>query len=272
MAEATLLSTGGGREEPPIDAISPASLAAGRAEPPREGETPALVVDNGPPVPRQRIAIVDPSRLTRCPDRTIGEIWLAGPNVADGYYNDPQRTAEAFGAVMSGPDAEPGSWLRTGDLGYMVDRHVFVTGRLKEMMIVNGRNLYPHDIEDVLREHLPQIRDVAVFSVPENDGSERIVAVLELASNHRRMILQPGADAREALDDLSRRARAVCARECELPLDHVRLALPGAVLKTTSGKTRYGGLRSWFRALAEETRRASMSVETDRFRPAEAEA
>ena len=270
MAEATLLSTGGDRKEPPIDAISPGGLAADRAEPPREGETPTLVVDNGPPVPGQRIAIVDPSRLTRRPERAIGEIWLAGPNVAEGYYNDPRRTAESFGAVMSGPDAEPGPWLRTGDLGYMVDGHVFVAGRLKEMMIVNGRNLYPHDIEDVLRRALPQIRDVAVFSVPENDGAERIIAILELASNHRRMILQSSVDAQKALDDLTRAARTVCAQECELPLDHVRIALPGAVLKTTSGKTRYGELRSWFRALAEETRAAGMSVETDRFR-AEAE-
>jgi len=211
-------------------------------------------------------------RLTKCPERIVGEIWLAGPNVADGYYNDVLRTAEAFGATMTGPDAEPGAWLRTGDLGYMVAGRLFITGRLKEMMIVNGRNLYPHDIEDVLRRALPQIRDAAVFAVPEETGAERIVAILELASNHRRMILQPGPDAQKALDDLMRAARTACAQDCELPLDHVRIALPGAVVKTTSGKTRYGELRSWFRSLAVETRRSGMSVETDRFRAAEADA
>src|SRR3546814_16274815 len=100
---------------------------------------------------------------------------------------------------------------------------------MKEIMIVNGRNLYPHDVEDALRSRLPEIRDAAVFAVPESGGAERIVAVLELASGYRRLILRPGPEAREGLDEIARHARLVCLQARELPLDPIHVYIPGAV-------------------------------------------
>jgi len=263
MAEVTLLSNCAGPDAM-VQAISPAGLAAGRAEAPRAGEIPAYMVCAGGPILEARIAIVDPTTLRRCPDGVVGEIWHAGPHVADGYFNDTERTDVAFGAAIAGEDGA-GSWLRSGDLGYVVDGGLYITGRLKEMMIVNGRNLYPHDIQDALRGRLSEIRDSAVFAVPEGNGAERIVAILELAASHRRLILQSGEENEHALHEIARTARMICAQDCELPLDHVRIALPGAVMKTTSGKTRYGDLRAWFAAQPDDVRAAAMSVETDRF-------
>ena len=263
MAEATLLascSTPGAK----VHAISPAGLAAGRADPPRPGESPTLITCNGAAPSGVRIAIVDPMIHDRCPDGKVGEIWLAGPNVADGYYNDAERTGSAFGAAIEGAVPDPGPWLRTGDLGYLVEGQLYITGRLKEIMIVNGRNLYPHDVEDALRLQLPEIRDAAVFSVPELGDAECIVAVLELAASHRWLILKPGAEAGQALDEIARVARMACLQECELGIDHIHLALPGAVAKTTSGKKRYGEMRSRFQAQPAEVRAQSLSVEADR--------
>ncbi|VBD96851.1 peptide synthetase NRPS5-4-3 [Burkholderia pseudomallei] len=152
----------------------------------------------------------------------------------------------------------------------MLDGGVYVTGRLKEMMIVNGRNLYPHDVEDTLREGLAEIRDAAVFALIEPGGRERTVAILELAAAQRRLILQPDAHADAGLQAIAMDARALAARACELPLDHVRLSLPGAIVKTTSGKTRYGELRARMLALPESLRQTPVSIEAGRARREEA--
>lgn len=217
-----------------------------------------------------RLAVVDPATRQRRADGLVGELWIAGPHVADGYHRAPEASAAAFGAAIAGPEPDAGPWLRTGDLGFVLDGGVYVTGRLKEMMIVNGRNLYPHDVEDTLREGLAEIRDAAVFALIEPGGRERTVAILELAAAQRRLILQPDAHADAGLQAIAMDARALAARACELPLDHVRLSLPGAIVKTTSGKTRYGELRARMLALPESLRQAPVSIEAGRARREEA--
>lgn len=275
MAEVTLLA-GGSRagQGATLRTIAADALAQGRAIPPAPGQPSLTAVCSGWAPTGARLAVVDPATKHRCPDGTVGEIWVAGPHVADGYHNDPAATAAAFGARITGPQADPGPWLRTGDLGYLLDGGIQVTGRLKEMMIVNGRNLYPHDVEDALRAALAEIRDAAVFAMvmPEGagEGRERCVAVLELASSHRKLILQPDGETETSLQALARAARTVAAQSCELPLDHVRIALPGAILKTTSGKTRYGELRAQMLLLGDMIGKSPLSVGERRPRQEEA--
>ncbi|PCE30711.1 fatty acyl-AMP ligase [Burkholderia ubonensis] len=267
MAEATLLAAGAesGRGAQ-VRQISSAGLAAGRAEPPGPGEASAAAVCCGAPPVGARLAVVDPATRQRCPDGIVGEIWIAGPHVADGYHDAPDATAATFGAAIAGPGPDAGPWLRTGDLGFLLDGGLFVTGRLKEMMIVNGRNLYPHDVEDTLRGGLAEIRDAAVFALAEPGERERTVAILELATAQRRLILRPSVAADAELHSIARSARVLAAQACELPIDHVRLSLPGAIVKTTSGKTRYGELRARMLALPDALRRAPVSIEAGRDR------
>ncbi|MEW4359515.1 fatty acyl-AMP ligase [Burkholderia pseudomallei] len=271
MAEATLLAAGGrAGDGARVRRISAAALAAGRAEPPAPGDAGTAAVCCGAPPAGARLAVVDPATRQRLADGLVGELWIAGPHVADGYHRAPEASAAAFGAAIAGPEPDAGPWLRTGDLGFVLDGGVYVTGRLKEMMIVNGRNLYPHDVEDTLREGLAEIRDAAVFALIEPGGRERTVAILELAAAQRRLILQPDAHADAGLQAIAMDARALAARACELPLDHVRLSLPGAIVKTTSGKTRYGELRARMLALPESLRQAPVSIEAGRARREEA--
>lgn len=271
MAEATLLAAGGrAGDGARVLRISAAGLAAGRAEPPAPGDASATAVCCGAPPAGARLAVVDPATRRRRPDGIVGEIWIAGPHVADGYHRAPEASAATFGAALAGPEPDAGPWLRTGDLGFLLDGGVYVTGRLKEMMIVNGRNLYPHDVEDTLRDGLAEIRDAAVFALAEPGGRERTVAILELAAAQRRLILQRDAHADAGLHAIAVGARALAARACELPLDHVRLSLPGAIVKTTSGKTRYGELRARMLALPDSLRQAPISIEAGRARREEA--
>ncbi|CAJ4274378.1 peptide synthetase NRPS5-4-3 [Burkholderia pseudomallei] len=109
-----------------------------------------------------------------------------------------------------------------------------------------------------------------MFALIEPGGRERTVAILELAAAQRRLILQPDAHADAGLQAIAMDARALAARACELPLDHVRLSLPGAIVKTTSGKTRYGELRARMLALPESLRQAPVSIEAGRARREEA--
>jgi acyl-CoA synthetase (AMP-forming)/AMP-acid ligase II len=230
-------------------------------------------VSSGRPLRGGALAIVDPESRRRLPDGRVGEIWLSGPHVADGYHNDPERTEATFRARIDGAGPrENGPWLRTGDLGFLSDGELFVTGRLKDLVIVNGRNVYPHDVEDVIRRNVDGVRDAALFAVPTEDGPEHVVAVLELASSHRRLISAAGAnasggpaagtDTSGGVAELARAARVAVAQDCELSVNHVRIVLPGGIPKTTSGKTRYAQLRDEFHALGPAVRRSFLSTET----------
>jgi fatty-acyl-CoA synthase len=180
MAEATLAITfvphsTGVRS----DVIEKKSLEAGDAKPAPsiEGEGVQELVNCGRPFPEHHVAIVDEAG-NRLADRQVGHIVTRGPSVSAGYYEEPELTAEAF---KKGPDGE--MWLYTGDLGYTVDGEIFICGRLKDMIIVRGRNFYPNDLEWVVSE-LPSVRrgNVVAFGVdvdgPEHQG-EQLVVVAE---------------------------------------------------------------------------------------------
>lgn len=138
LAEATLFVSGSRRGQGiPALALDADALAANRAEP----GTGSVLMSCGFPQPGHAVRIVEPQQLQRLGDNQVGEIWAGGPSIASGYWRNPEASARAF-VEMDGQ-----TWLRTGDLGFMREGEVFVTGRLKDMLIVRGQNLYPQDLE-----------------------------------------------------------------------------------------------------------------------------
>src|SRR5262249_49318787 len=114
-----------------------------------------------------------------CPGDRVGEVWVRGGSVARGYWGNPGGSEQTFGATLPGRGAEP--FLRTGDLGFLRDGELFVTGRLKDLIIVRGRNVYPHDVEWTVERCRPALRPEggAAFAV-EAGGEERLVVVHEV--------------------------------------------------------------------------------------------
>ncbi|MEW6737025.1 MAG: beta-ketoacyl synthase N-terminal-like domain-containing protein, partial [Acidobacteriota bacterium] len=131
----------------------------------------------------QKIVIVDPETLSGCEPDLIGEIWVSGPSVAQGYWNRPEDTASTFHAYLA--ETGEGPFLRTGDLGFLRDGELFVTGRLKDLIIIDGRNHYPQDIELTVEKSHPALRPAcsAAFSV-DIDGQERLFVVVEVERNY----------------------------------------------------------------------------------------
>ncbi|MGA5764703.1 fatty acyl-AMP ligase [Nonomuraea bangladeshensis] len=215
LAEATVFVAATGRDERPVvTAFSRDALREGRAVPWREGPASHLVACGRPH--GQRIRIVGDAGDQ--PDGHVGEIWVRGPNVARAYWRDPARTAEVFGAD---------GWLRTGDLGVWHDGRLYVTGRIKDLVIVDGRNHYPQDIEATVQEaHEAVRRDrVAAFAVPGED-TERLVVVAERSRRGQ------GADAAE----VARAVRAAVRAGHDLAVHDFVLTEAGAVPRTSSGK------------------------------------
>ncbi len=183
------------------------------------------VVSSGRRIGDEQLLIVDPATLQECPPLGVGEIWVRGAHVAHGYWNRPEATEETFGAACA---AAPGQrFLRTGDLGFTHDGEVYVTGRLKDLVIVGGRNLYPQDIEYTVERASPAVRKggVAAFAV-DIDDLEQLAIVAEL----ERTSLQ--GDHQRTVDAI---VRDVAASH-EVGVGMVVLIKPGAVPKTSSGK------------------------------------
>jgi acyl-CoA synthetase (AMP-forming)/AMP-acid ligase II/alkylation response protein AidB-like acyl-CoA dehydrogenase/acyl carrier protein len=221
LAEATLLVAGTRWDVPaPVCTVSPAALEQGEV---------VFAADGRPLVPcgstsyDQRIAIVDPVTRRACADGRVGEIWVQGSNVARGYWNRPDETEATFGARIADTDAGP--YLRTGDLGFLHAGQLFITGRLKDLIIIRGRNHYPQDIEATVERSHPRVRPgcAAAFTV-EVDGEERAVVVAEV-------------DAKAGdPDEVAKRVRAAVAEAHALALHAVVLLPAGTIPKTSSGK------------------------------------
>ncbi len=226
LAEATLFVSGGpagtGYETTTLD---PDALQQHRVAPSDEGHR--IVGCGSAGWGEQEVAIVDPEARRRCAPGEVGEVWVAGPHVAQGYWSRPEATAETFDARIDG-EPERGPFLRTGDLGFLRDGDLFVTGRLKDLLIVRGRNHYPQDVEAVAEAAHPALRPgcAAAFAV-EEDGEERLVVVQEVY--------------RRAQKDLDGEAVAGAVREAVgeragLAAHAVVLIEEGALPKTSSGK------------------------------------
>jgi len=184
------------------------------------------------------LAIADPAsehgagRLL--PDGQVGEIWVNGPNVGQGYWNKPEETAEVFGARLTAADAAaaglPGNgWLRTGDLGALTGGNLFITGRQKDLIIVDGRNIYPHDLEFSV-EHADDaiaLHKLAAFAVPTPDGE----AVVVVAEQYR-----AAADAAERLPEIDAAVRHAVSEQHSIRLHDFVLIAPDTIPWTSSGK------------------------------------
>ncbi|WP_143253893.1 fatty acyl-AMP ligase [Amycolatopsis keratiniphila] len=189
----------------------------------------------------QRVLVVDPGTEREVPDGTVGEIWVNGPNVGRGYWNRPVVSAAVFGARLADRPGL-GRWLRTGDLGARHEGELYVTGRIKDLIIVDGRNHYPQDVEDTVESAHDAVRprNSVAFAV-STPGGERAVV---LAERNRR--IEPGD-----VDTLRFAAtvRAAVARRHGLALQDVRLVEPDTLPRTSSGKIARSACRD--RYLAE---------------------
>jgi fatty-acyl-CoA synthase len=238
IAEATLFIA-----NIPPDAVARATyfdsdlLAAGQAVR-VDRDTPGAVphVSCGVVARSLRAVVVDPGTGAELPDGSVGEFWLHGDNVARGYWRRPEETRAIFGAQLSArlPSgsraagvAQDAHWLRTGDLGMFVDGQLYVTGRIVDLLSVDGRNLYPQDIEATAADASPLVRRgyAAAFTVPRGDGAE-LVIIAERATGTARLDSGPAIEAIRA---------AVQQRHGPTPAD-IRFLPAGAIPRTTSGK------------------------------------
>ncbi|MCC7265696.1 MAG: thioester reductase domain-containing protein [Candidatus Latescibacteria bacterium] len=238
LAEATLLVTGGQRGQGPVCLqVDRQQLRQHRVVPLPAGHPDGqTLVGCGRPAPDQALAIVDPQTCRRCPPGEVGEIWLTGPGVARGYWNRLAETAQTFGARLA--DEGTGPYLRTGDLGFVQEGELFVAGRLKDLIILRGRNHHPQDLEaSVSRSHPALVGDGAAAFAVEQDGGEELVVAQEVE--------------RRQLKDLDTAQVAGAIRralwtEHELAAHTVVLLRPGTLPRTSSGKVQRHACRTAF--------------------------
>jgi fatty acid CoA ligase FadD21 len=179
------------------------------------------------------VLIVDPETREPCTEGTVGEIWTHGENVSAGYWRKPEQTGSAFGATLvDPPDGNPATaWLRTGDRGFVSEGELFIVGRIKDMLIVRGRNHYSEDIEATV-QRITRGRVAAIAVSEEQNGSdeqtEKLVTIVELKN----------AEDREALTAVKNDVIAAISRAHGLQVADIVLVEPGSIPTTTSGKIR----------------------------------
>jgi len=229
MAEATLLISGGRRGEGPIfRPVSRADLLRGEAAAAAENADSQTLVGCGRGLIGEEIAVVNPETGVRLGPDDIGEIWASGPNVAQGYWRNPEATEATFRSHIAGEPARP--WLRTGDLGFL-DRagQLFITGRIKDVIIIRGANHYPQDIEATAQESHPALRrhGGAAFAIVDDEHREQLIVVQEVERTERNRIVP---------SQLIGRIREAIVNEHDIVPREIALLRPGALPKTTSGK------------------------------------
>ncbi|QFZ19944.1 fatty acyl-AMP ligase [Saccharothrix syringae] len=222
LAEATVFVTAA--DGPATASFDREALSHGRAEPQDDPARATVLVDCGAPVD-QHVAVVDPVTGEPVADDRVGEIWVCGDNVSPGYWSG--RTG--FGAELEAPGLPRGPWLRTGDLGVLHGGGLYVAGRIKDLIVIDGRNHYPQDVEAVAERADEVIRrgHVAAFAVPSDDG-EALVVVAERSAR----------SPRDAVDQarVRNRVRAAVARHHDVRVRDVLVVEPGSVPRTSSGK------------------------------------
>ena len=236
LAEATLKVTGGRKNTRPVFFTADAgALEKNRVV---EISGPATVlqslVGSGKASCGTNIVIVHPVSRTRCASNEVGEVWVSGPGVTRGYWNRPKENTEIFCAHLA--DTGEGPFLRTGDLGFIKDGELFITGRIKDLIIIRGLNHYPQDIEFTVERAHPALRpgSVAAFSI-DAEGEERLVVVQEVEVRRQPDFQEVIAAVRQSI-----------AESHEVQLYALALLKPGDLPKTTSGKVQRGLCRSLY--------------------------
>ncbi|SOE77909.1 Acyl-CoA synthetase (AMP-forming)/AMP-acid ligase II [Streptomyces sp. OV198] len=217
LAEATLIVTGGSVDTPP-------TLAAAPGSGPHVGAADAAAVGSGRPIPGTTVVIADPERREELPEGEVGEIWVSGAGVAKGYWRNALATRETFRATLKD---RPDRFLRTGDLGFLREGELFVTGRLKDLMVIDGRNHYPQDLELSAEMSHGALRPgcTAAFSVDGGVEGEQPVIVAETAP-----------DAAADSERITEVIRSAIGEAHGLAVRDVVLVHPGTIPKTSSGK------------------------------------
>ncbi len=257
LAESTLIVSGGEKKAAPVvQSICPEEMEKHRVVRPSADGPSKSFVGCGRAHSAGSIAIVDPATRQPCAAGRIGEIWTQSASVARGYWRNGEASAEAFNARLAG--SADGAFLRTGDLGFLDGDELFVTGRLKDLIIIRGRNHYPHDIEQSVQESHAALRPAsgAAFSVSD-DAMERLVVVQEVERTQR------DSD----LDAVIATIRQAVAERHDLAIFAVMLVMPGQVPKTSSGKIR----RDACRALYLDGQLEQLAFWKQAFEPAEDE-
>jgi fatty acid CoA ligase FadD28 len=231
LAEATVYVASSRAGQPPeIVDFESDKLSAGHAKRCATGGGTPLV---GYPLPQSPIVrIVDPETRTECPAGTTGEIWVHGDNVAVGYWQKPQQSGRTFGAVLVAPSAgtPEGPWLRTGDQGFISDGELFIVGRIKDLLIVYGRNHSPDDIEATIQEITGG--RVAAIAVAD-EGVEQLVVIAEVKKRG-----DSDEDVMHKFVVLKREVTSAISNSHGLGVAELVLVPPGSIPITTSGKVR----------------------------------
>lgn len=240
MAETTLFVTGGLKTSLPVicsvdgTALEKNSVIVTNSK----YQDTRKIVSCGQTCLDQKIKIVNPESLISCCPNQVGEIWVSGKNVAVGYWNRELETQQSFNAYIA--DTGEGPFLRTGDLGFLKDDELFITGRLKDIIIIRGRNHYPQDIELSVENSHPSLRRGcgAAFSL-DIKGQERLVVVQEVERSYLRKL---------NVNEVIGKIRSSVAEEHDLQVYAVLLLKTGSIPKTSSGKIQRHACRAGFLA------------------------
>ena len=232
LAEATVYVATTTEDQPPrVVDFEPDKLSAGQAQRCARGTGTALISYSALQAPTVRI--VDPDTHIECGQGSTGEIWVHGGNVSMGYWQKPEETERTFGAVLVEPSAgtPEGPWLRTGDLGFLSDGELFIFGRIKDLLIIYGRNHSPDDIEATIQE-INRGRCVAI-AVPDDDGIEKLVAIIELKKRD-----ESEETAAHRMGVVRHEVTSAISKSHGLSVADLVLVPPHSIPLTTSGKVR----------------------------------
>ena len=235
LAEATLFVCGHSRN-PVINSFDSKAIAQNQAiETTANAQDARTLVSLGPPLTEPVLTIVDTDTNLPCPPNQIGEIWFTGPSIAQGYWHRPEETDYTFHAHLAN-DSQT-IYMRTGDLGFLHNGELFITGRLKDLIIIRGSNHYPQDIELTVEKSHPALRvsGCAAFSI-DVENEEQLVIVQEVERQYLK------SDMTEIVSSI----RQAIAEQHELQVYAITLIKPGSMLKTSSGKVQRRASRASF--------------------------
>ncbi|MBD2533675.1 fatty acyl-AMP ligase [Nostoc flagelliforme FACHB-838] len=239
MAETTLIIAGGDKAALPIvEKVEENALKQHQVIPSDNHLDSQNIVSCGQTLVNLQVVIVNPETLTPCSPNEVGEIWVSGASVAQGYWHNPQATKEYFQAYLA--DSQQGPFLRTGDLGFLHQGELFVTGRLKDLIIIRGRNYYPQDIELTVAQAHPSLRlgAGAAFTIERENGA-RLVIVQEVERQYLRYL---------NVAEVVEKIREAVLQQHELEIHTVALIKTATLPKTSSGKVQRYACREQFLA------------------------
>jgi acyl-CoA synthetase (AMP-forming)/AMP-acid ligase II len=235
LAEATLFASG--RKTTPIPTLLcflRSELEKGRAQPVGYSDERDVleVVSCGKPAISQEVQVVDPETHRCLEEGGVGEIWISGPNVAYGYFGDDPTSVRTFQASLPG---ETRKYLRTGDLGFLLAGELYISGRIKDVMIIRGRNIYPHDVEQVVNgKHSLFLANRCVAFTLSGESGERLIIAQEISRR-----FPNSAEAASILDGI----HADVIRHFDVIAENILFVTPGTLATTSSGKLQRHAVR-----------------------------